>query len=85
MGIGLIQPWHLHLILLIGLFVFSAGKLGQVGGALGQSVKDFKRVASSAEDDQDAAGTEPVATKTSGATAARLVEQVSQSMRREEI
>ena len=43
MGVGLIQPMHLLLILGIVLVVFGAGKLSQVGGALGQSVKEFKQ------------------------------------------
>ena len=55
MGYGLIQPWHLLLILLIVLVVFGAGKLSQVGGALGQSVKDFKESINS--DDEDEADT----------------------------
>ncbi len=42
MGIGAFQPMHLLLILLIVMVVFGAGKLSQVGGALGQSVKEFK-------------------------------------------
>lgn len=42
MGIGALQPVHLLLILAIVLVVFGAGKLGQVGGALGQSIKEFK-------------------------------------------
>jgi sec-independent protein translocase protein TatA len=42
MGIGAFQPMHLLLILLIVLVVFGAGKLSQVGGALGQSVREFK-------------------------------------------
>ena len=41
-GLGVIQPIHLLLILAIVLVVFGAGKLGQVGGALGQSIKEFK-------------------------------------------
>ncbi len=50
-GVGLFQPWHLLLILLIVLVVFGAGKLSQVGGALGQSVKEFK--ATVKEDDAE--------------------------------
>jgi sec-independent protein translocase protein TatA len=42
MGIGAFQPLHLLLILVIVMVVFGAGKLGQVGAALGQSVKEFK-------------------------------------------
>lgn len=39
---GFLQPTHLLIVLLIVIVVFGAGKLGQVGGALGQSVKDFR-------------------------------------------
>ena len=53
MGIGLLQPMHLLLILVIVLVVFGAGKLSQIGGALGQSVKDFKETVNS--EDEDAA------------------------------
>ncbi|CAA9573842.1 MAG: Twin-arginine translocation protein TatA [uncultured Thermomicrobiales bacterium] len=42
MGIGVFQPMHLLLILAIVMIVFGAGKLSQVGGALGQSVREFK-------------------------------------------
>jgi sec-independent protein translocase protein TatA len=61
MGIGLIQPMHLLLILVIVLVVFGAGKLSQVGGALGQSVKDFKETvgAGEAEEPVDAAPAKP--------------------------
>ena len=56
MGIGLIQPMHLLLILVIVLVVFGAGKLSQVGGALGQSVKDFKQSVAEDEAELPAAG-----------------------------
>jgi sec-independent protein translocase protein TatA len=39
---GLLQPTHLIIILVIVLIVFGAGKLSDVGGALGKSVKEFK-------------------------------------------
>jgi sec-independent protein translocase protein TatA len=81
MGYGLIQPWHLLLILLIVLVVFGAGKLSQVGGALGQSVKDFKETVK----DEDEDGAEPVPTKTPGATAARSSERPVEALRREEV
>ena len=50
MGIGLIQPMHLLLILVIVLVVFGAGKLSQVGGALGQSAKEFKQAVDTEEE-----------------------------------
>ena len=84
MGYGLFQPWHLLLILLIVLVVFGAGKLSQVGGALGQSVKDFKETVKD-EDEDDEAGAEPVPTKVRSATAARPVEPPAEVLRREEI
>ncbi len=55
MGVGLIQPMHLLLILGIVLVVFGAGKLSQVGGALGQSVKDFKQAVESEDGELPAA------------------------------
>ncbi|MDQ2787912.1 MAG: twin-arginine translocase TatA/TatE family subunit [Chloroflexota bacterium] len=39
---GVLQPWHLIVILVIVLIVFGAGKLGGLGGAVGKSVRDFK-------------------------------------------
>jgi len=43
MGVGIIEPWHLVLILVIALVVFGPGKLGDVGGALGRGIKEFKQ------------------------------------------
>jgi sec-independent protein translocase protein TatA len=41
-------PWELAVILIIVLVIFGAGKLSQVGSALGKSIREFK-VASSDE------------------------------------
>ncbi len=46
---GIFQPTHLLIVLAIVLVVFGAGKLGQIGGAVGQSVKDFR---SNVKDDE---------------------------------
>ncbi len=43
MGSGLFQPGHLLLILLIALIVFGPGKLPELGSALGQGIREFKR------------------------------------------
>ncbi len=89
MGYGLFQPWHLLLILLIVLVVFGAGKLSQVGGALGQSVKDFKEaVDGEAEEPADAAPARPallarVEHKTEQATAPTA--RPAELLQREEI
>ena len=59
--IGALQPMHLLLILAIVLVVFGAGKLSQVGGALGQSVREFKTsVADPEEEKQKALAAETV-------------------------
>ncbi len=60
MGIGLLQPMHLLLILVIVLVVFGAGKLSQIGGALGQSVKEFKETVNS-DDEGEADAEQPAA------------------------
>ncbi|GAC1485655.1 MAG: hypothetical protein NVS1B1_00020 [Candidatus Limnocylindrales bacterium] len=39
---GALQPLHLLVILVIVLVVFGAGRLGEVGSALGKGVKDFR-------------------------------------------
>ncbi len=51
---GVLQPWHLIIILVIVLIVFGAGKLGGLGGAVGKSVRDFKE--SVKDDDEVTAG-----------------------------
>ena len=47
MHAGSLGPVELVLILTIVVLIFGASKLTQVGGALGKSVKDFKRETSS--------------------------------------
>lgn len=54
---GVLQPWHLIIILLIVLVVFGAGKLGNIGGAVGKSVRDFKETVH--DEDEDAAPAKP--------------------------
>jgi len=41
---------ELIVVLLIVLIVFGAGKLPQIGDALGRSIKNFKRAASGADE-----------------------------------
>jgi sec-independent protein translocase protein TatA len=40
----LFAPSHLLLLLLVILVIFGPSKLGDVGGALGKGIRDFKRV-----------------------------------------
>ena len=39
----LFAPTHLFLLLMVILIIFGASKLGDVGGALGKGIRDFKR------------------------------------------
>jgi sec-independent protein translocase protein TatA len=43
MGVGVLQPWHLIIIVVIVLVIFGPGKLPMLGKAVGDSVRDFKR------------------------------------------
>jgi sec-independent protein translocase protein TatA len=83
-GLGLIQPLHLLLLLLIVLVIFGAGKLGQVGGALGQSVKEFKETANEAGSKEAMTAT-PAATIQPAQEQARPVAAQARELRREEI
>ncbi len=94
--IGALQPMHLLLILAIVLVVFGAGKLSQVGGALGQSVREFKATVADLEEEEQkalSAGTvkgeeRPVATQVPPATVTMIrptERQAETSLRREEI
>lgn len=40
---GLFEPHHLIIILVIALLVFGPGKIGDLGGSLGRAVRDFKK------------------------------------------
>jgi sec-independent protein translocase protein TatA len=43
-------PWEIGLILLIVLIIFGVGKLPQIGGAIGRSIRQFRK-AQNGEDD----------------------------------
>lgn len=43
-------PWEIGLILLIVLIVFGVGKLPQIGGALGKSIRQFRKAQHGEED-----------------------------------
>lgn len=44
-------PWELILILLIVLLVFGAGKLPQIGDALGRGIRNFKSASNGKKDE----------------------------------
>ena len=40
---GLMQPMHLIIILVIVLIIFGPGKLSEMGGSIGKSIRGFKQ------------------------------------------
>ena len=56
-----VGPWELALILGIVLIIFGAGKLPQIGGAIGKSVKEFKK--GRVEDEESAGAAKVEASK----------------------
>ena len=52
-GIGPFGIWELLLILLIVVLVFGVGRLPEVGGAVGKSIREFRKTVT---DDEAAAG-----------------------------
>ena len=67
---GLFQPIHLILILAVILIVFGAGKLPEMGGALGRGIREFKtEVQDATSSEPDNAPKAPIAS-TQAATAA---------------
>jgi sec-independent protein translocase protein TatA len=59
-------PWELVIILLIVVVIFGAGRLAEIGGALGKSVREFRQSTQDADKDKNA----PAAASTQAATAA---------------
>lgn len=53
---GLLQPTHLILILVILLIVLGPGRLPEIGGALGKSIREFKRSTTDAFETHTAPG-----------------------------
>jgi len=51
MGIGPIGPFEAIIILLVVVLIFGVSKVGDLGGALGKSVREFRKAAK--EDDGD--------------------------------
>jgi sec-independent protein translocase protein TatA len=47
---GLFRPSHLLIVLLIVVLVFGPSKLPHLGGALGKSIRDFKKAMSEPPD-----------------------------------
>jgi len=50
---GLLQPMHLVVILVVGLFVFGPKKLPELGKSLAQGIRGFKDAISGGLEDDD--------------------------------
>jgi sec-independent protein translocase protein TatA len=57
-------PWELIVILLIVVVIFGAGRLSEVGGAVGKSIREFRKATT-----DDASGHAPTAPPPSAAAA----------------
>ena len=60
---GLFEPHHLILILVIALIIFGPGKIADLGGTLGRGIRDFKKAM------QEESPSPPAATITTAQTA----------------
>ena len=58
MGVGVLQPWHVIVILVIVLVIFGPGKLPMLGKAVGDTVRDFKKAVGDEHDPAKATITE---------------------------
>lgn len=52
-------PWELAIILLIVIIIFGVGKLPQIGGALGQGIREFRTSATGGDSENDRPETTP--------------------------
>ncbi len=46
-----LQPWHLIVILAIALIVFGPSRLPEIGKSIGNSIREFRDAAGSAQDE----------------------------------
>jgi sec-independent protein translocase protein TatA len=51
---GLLQPTHLLVILVVGLFVFGPKKLPEIGKGLAEGIRDFKSALNGAKTEDPA-------------------------------
>ena len=58
-------PWELGIILVIVVVIFGAGRVSEIGGALGRSIREFKTAATTddGEKDEGASADKPPAAK----------------------
>lgn len=46
-----LQPWHLIAILAVALLIFGPSRLPEVGRAIGNSIREFRDAATTAQDE----------------------------------
>ena len=63
-------PWELVIILLIVVVIFGAGRLAEIGGAVGKSVREFRSATHDEEKEAAAAAATTAATTAAGTTPA---------------
>lgn len=56
---GKLGPWEIGLILVIVLIVFGVGKLPQVGGAIGKSIRAFRKAQRDEDSEEEEEPPEP--------------------------
>jgi sec-independent protein translocase protein TatA len=66
MGTGIIEPWHLVLILIIALVIFGPRKLGDIGGSIGRGIREFKTSVNADNEDKPQEKTANAATNAKG-------------------
>jgi sec-independent protein translocase protein TatA len=73
MGVSVLQPWHVIVILVIVLVIFGPGKLPQLGKAVGETMKDFKKAVSDDAKPEGSATEAPAAAAAPASPTARVV------------
>jgi sec-independent protein translocase protein TatA len=58
MNFGTLGGWEWLIILVIVIIIFGVGKLPQVGGAIGKSIREFREASGSPKDQENSESTE---------------------------
>jgi sec-independent protein translocase protein TatA len=75
MRLGSLGPVELILIVVAIVLIFGASKIGDIGGALGKSIKEFRKA--SKDEDQEAAAQQQASTEEAAEPAQKTVVAVT--------
>ena len=75
---------ELLIILLIAVLVFGVGKLPQLGGALGQSIREFREAVRAGEEDQEEEQVRPKRLSAKASQSAALADREEESAAQEQ-